>query len=111
MSCVGGFRFVKAPLFFADSPFLNSPSRMMLLIMIIVLALLVSSLAERKLQLALQQNAETIRARRRNEVGASAKAIADDAKRAVALACNLVCLRSSHVPSRAEYRSVGFRLL
>ncbi len=55
-----GFRFLKDPLFFADSLFLKNPGRIMALIMIMVLALLVYSLAERKLRLALQQNAESI---------------------------------------------------
>jgi transposase len=55
-----GFRFLKDPLFFADSLFLKSPGRIMALIMVMVLALLVYSLAERKLRLALQQNTETI---------------------------------------------------
>jgi transposase len=55
-----GFRFLKDPLFFADSLFLKNPGRIMALIMIMVLALLVYSLAERQLRLALQQNAETI---------------------------------------------------
>lgn len=55
-----GFRFLKDPLFFADSLFLKSPGRIMALIMVMVLALLVYSLAERKLRLALQQNAESI---------------------------------------------------
>lgn len=55
-----GFRFLKDPLFFADSLFLKNPGRIMALIMIMVLALLVYTLAERKLRLALQQSAETI---------------------------------------------------
>jgi transposase len=53
-----GFRFLKDPLFFADSLFLKNPGRIVALIM--VLALLVYSLADRKLRLALQQNAETV---------------------------------------------------
>ena len=60
MSCVGGFRLLKDPPFFADSLFLKRPARIMTLMMIMVLALLVYSLAECKLRLALQQNAETI---------------------------------------------------
>jgi transposase len=48
-----GFRFLKDPLFFADSLFLKTPQRIMALIMIMVLALLVYALAERKLRLSL----------------------------------------------------------
>ncbi len=51
-----GFRFLKDPLFFADSLFFKNPGRIMALIMIMVLALLVYALAERKLRL---QSAET----------------------------------------------------
>ena len=45
-----GFRFLKDPLFFADSLFLKNPKRIMALIMIMVLALLIYSLAEHKLR-------------------------------------------------------------
>jgi transposase len=55
-----GFRFLKDPLFFADSLFLKSPGRIMALIMIMVLALLVYSLAERKLRLQLAQSGEMV---------------------------------------------------
>lgn len=41
-----GFRFLRDPLFFADSLFLKSPARIMSMIMIMGLALLVYSLAE-----------------------------------------------------------------
>ncbi len=51
-----GFRFLKDPLFFADSLFLKSPARLMAMIMVMGLALLIYALAERELrrQLALQ---------------------------------------------------------
>lgn len=55
-----GFRFLKDPLFFADSLFLKSPRRIMALIMIMGLALLVYALAERKLRLALEERGETL---------------------------------------------------
>jgi len=50
-----GFRFLKDPLFFADSLFLKNPGRIMALTMVMVLALLVYSLAERKLRLGLKE--------------------------------------------------------
>jgi len=55
-----GFRFLKDPLFFADSLFLKKPERIMALVMIMGLSLLIYALAERKLRLALQENNETI---------------------------------------------------
>jgi transposase len=55
-----GFRFLKDPLFFADSLFLKKPERIMALIMIMGLALLIYALAERQLRLALEQKHETI---------------------------------------------------
>ena len=51
------FRFLKDPLFFADSLFLKKPSRIMALTMIMALALLIYSLAERKLRLQLVHSA------------------------------------------------------
>jgi len=50
-----GFRFLKDPLFFAHSLFLKKPERVMALLMIMGLSLLIYSLAERKLRLALQE--------------------------------------------------------
>jgi transposase len=41
-----GFRFLKDPLFFADSLFLKNPGQIMTLIMIMGLALLIFSLEE-----------------------------------------------------------------
>lgn len=55
-----GFRFLKDPLFFADSLFLKKPERIMALMMIMGLALLVYALAERQLRLMLSKNNETI---------------------------------------------------
>ena len=55
-----GFRFLKDPMFFADSLFLQSPARIMAMTMIMGLALLVYSLAERELRLALREHDLTI---------------------------------------------------
>ena len=55
-----GFRFLKDPMFFADSLFLKKPERIMALIMIMGLALLIYALAERQLRLALAKTGETI---------------------------------------------------
>lgn len=55
-----GFRFLKDPMFFADSLFLKSPARIMAMIMIMGLALLVYSLAERQLRRQLEARNETI---------------------------------------------------
>jgi transposase len=55
-----GFRFLKDPLFYAESLYLNSPRRIMALIMVMGLSLLVYSLAERKLRAALKHNGATI---------------------------------------------------
>jgi len=55
-----GFRFLKDPLFFADSLFLKNPACIMALIMIMGLALLIFALGERQLRLALQQSNQTI---------------------------------------------------
>lgn len=55
-----GFRFLKDPLFFANSLFLKKPKRIMALVMIMGLSLLIYALAERKVRLLLQVNNETI---------------------------------------------------
>lgn len=55
-----GFRFLKDPMFFASGMFLKKPERIMALIMVMCLALLVYSLAERKLRRALADNDETV---------------------------------------------------
>lgn len=54
-----GFRFLKDPLFFAESLFLKRPERLMALLMVMGLALLVYALAERKVRRALQVRGET----------------------------------------------------
>ena len=55
-----GFRFLRAPLFFADSLFLKNPARIMAMIMIMGLALLVYALAERQIRQQLATQDETI---------------------------------------------------
>jgi len=45
-----GFRFLKDPLFYAESLYLKSPKRIMALIMVMGLSLLIYSLAEKKLR-------------------------------------------------------------
>ena len=55
-----GFRFLKDPMFFADSLFLKSPARIMAMIMVMGLALLIYALAERELRLALSTQNEKL---------------------------------------------------
>jgi transposase len=55
-----GFRFLKDPMFFADSLFLKSPARIMAMIMVMGLSLLVYALAERELRRQLKAQNETI---------------------------------------------------
>lgn len=55
-----GFRFLKDPMFFADSLFLKSPARIMAMIMIMGLALLVYALAERQIRRQLAHHNDTI---------------------------------------------------
>lgn len=55
-----GFRFLKDPMFFADSLFLKKPQRIMALLMVMGLALLVYALAERKLRQQLAVEGQTI---------------------------------------------------
>jgi transposase len=55
-----GFRFLKDPLFFAHSLFLKKPERLMALLMVMGLALLIYSLAERKLRQVLKQMNATV---------------------------------------------------
>lgn len=54
------FRFLKDPLFFADSLFLKKPSRIMALLMIMGLSLLVYALTVRQLRQALQASDQSI---------------------------------------------------
>ena len=55
-----GFRFLKDPMFFADSLFLKSPARIMAMIMIMGLSLLIYALAEREVRRQLKACNETI---------------------------------------------------
>jgi transposase len=55
-----GFRFLKDPLFFAHSLFLKKPERLMALLMVMGLALLIYSLAERKLRQVLKEMNATV---------------------------------------------------
>lgn len=55
-----GFRFLKDPLFFTSSVFLNTPERVAALAMIMGLCLLVYSLGQRSLRQALAQAQQTI---------------------------------------------------
>ena len=55
-----GYRFLKDPLFFVSSLFLKKPSRIEGLIMIMTLALLVYSIAQRRLRKQLQAQGETL---------------------------------------------------
>lgn len=55
-----GFRFLKDPMFFADSLFLKKPERVMALLMVMGLCLLVYALAEHHLRTTLRTENETI---------------------------------------------------
>ena len=55
-----GFRFLKDPLFFTSSVFLNTPRRVAALAMVMGLCLLVYTLGQRQLRQALTQEQETI---------------------------------------------------
>jgi transposase len=55
-----GFRFLKDPLMFTSSLFLKKPERIMGLLMVMTLALLVYSIAQRRLRKALEELQETI---------------------------------------------------
>lgn len=55
-----GFRFLKDPLFFADSLFLKKPSRIMALLMVMGLSLLVYALAEHQVRTQLLERDETL---------------------------------------------------
>jgi transposase len=56
----GGFRFLKAPLCFVSSLFVKKPTRIDGLLMVMTLALLVYSVAQRRLRKQLAQNHETV---------------------------------------------------
>ncbi len=55
-SCERGFKFLKDPLFFADSVFLKYPSRVETMAMLMGLSLLVYTLGQRQLRANLKQN-------------------------------------------------------
>ena len=60
-SCVeGGFRFLKDPLFFVSSLFVKKPSRIEGLLMVMTLALLVYSVAQRRMRQQLARHNETV---------------------------------------------------
>jgi transposase len=56
----GGFRFLKDPLFFVSSLFVKKPSRIEGLLMVMTLALLVYSVAQRRLRAQLATHHETV---------------------------------------------------
>jgi transposase len=56
----GGFRFLKDPLFFVSSLFVKKPNRIEGLLMVMTLALLVYSVAQRRLRTQLAQHHETV---------------------------------------------------
>jgi transposase len=56
----GGFRFLKDPLFFVSSLFVKKPNRIEGLLMVMTLALLVYSVAQRRLRKQLAENHETV---------------------------------------------------
>ncbi|MEC4888364.1 MAG: IS1634 family transposase, partial [Scytonema sp. PMC 1070.18] len=60
-SCERGFRFLKDPLFFADSIFIKSPERIEALAMIMGLCLLVYTLAQRHIRAALSSSKSTLK--------------------------------------------------
>jgi transposase len=64
-----GFRFLKDPLFFASSLFLEKPQRIMALLMVMGLSLLVYALAERSIRSELTRQGRTIP----NQVGKPTK--------------------------------------
>ena len=55
-----GFRFLKDPMFYAESLYLKSPKRIMALLMVMTLSLLIYSLAEMRIRSALVEADETI---------------------------------------------------
>jgi len=59
-SCERGFRFIKDPLFFASSVFLKTPRRIVALAMIMGVCLMVYSIGQRQLRIALEQAQSTL---------------------------------------------------
>jgi len=60
-----GFRFLKDPVFFVSSLFVKKPSRIVGLLMVMTLALLVYSVAQRRMRKQLESQRETIE----NQIG------------------------------------------
>ena len=60
-----GFRFLKDPMFYAESLYLKSPHRIMALIMIMGLSLLVYALAEQKIRKVMKENNFTVNDQKR----------------------------------------------
>lgn len=60
-SCARGFRFLKDPLFFADSLFVKNPERVETMMMLMGLCLLVYSIGQRQLRLSLQSSKTTVK--------------------------------------------------
>lgn len=55
-----GFRFLKDPLFFVSSLFIKKPARIQALLMVMTLALLVYSVAQRRVRARLAENQDTL---------------------------------------------------
>ena len=61
------FRFLKDPEYFADAFFLKSPSRIAALLCVMTLALLLFSLVQRRIRIALDQSDRTVRDQKRRK--------------------------------------------
>ena len=71
-----GFRFLKDPLFFVSSLFLKKPSRIQALLMVMTLALLVYSIAQRRMRAALATTSRYVARSNRQPHGATHIAMA-----------------------------------
>ncbi len=60
-SCERGFRFIKDPLFFADSLFVKNPERVETMMMLMGLCLLVYNLGQRQLRNTLKTEKSTVK--------------------------------------------------
>jgi len=60
MTVERGFRFLKNPLFYAESLYLKSPKRIMALLMVMTLSLLMYSLAEMRTRRSLKEKKRSI---------------------------------------------------
>ena len=56
-----GFRFIKDPLFFADSLFVKNPERVETMMMLMALCLLVYNLGQRQLRMSLKAQKATVK--------------------------------------------------